>query len=489
MVANARPETRLSAGGELVSLAPRLGHPRLSIALLAVACALAVGAADAVQPLAGVACLLVLALVLALVSRAEYAACLLVAVVPASAGIKGGLGLRPSEVMIPVLAALIIVAASRGATKRWSTLELLMLLYAATNAALGGLDLATRHATLSTEELGTLLGPLQFLLLVRAVNIGLPRHEQRVRAVHWLLGAATIVGLIALLQFANVGPTRTILTSLTGSSLYEGSLAEGVGRTTGPFNIWHELAGYLVPALLLAVGLLVTTSSRRARYCYGCVIAVTGLALLSTATISPLIAAVIGALYIFWKRGILHVAFAGLIPVVAVAALLFGGNFSGRAEQQYSASSDTYRIPFVPQTLAFRYALFQEQSAPALGGRLATGYGPDLPPQLTLSNFPHTETAYVTVLLRGGIPLLAIFLVLLLVAGRTALRQQRASHSDLEWCIATVALYVTAAWLVLQVIESYLLDDGPSHMYWAVVGLMLAGASDRSLKGDDGLRA
>lgn len=448
------------------------------IALIALACGPVVGLAIIVSPLAGLGCVLAIGAGLALVERIERAAYLLVAVVPASAGLKRGFplpGLRLSEVLVVGLGALIILAIPRAAARRWSAVELLLLLYAVLSVVLGGIDLLRRHSTLDSTELGTMLGPVQFVLLVRAINIGLADPRRRMRAVSWMLGATAVVSVLAIAQYANFGPVRSALATVTGSNQYTISLGEGVGRVTGPFNIWHALAGYLLPSILLALALAVGRTSRRAKYAYGGLAILAGIALLSTATLAPLVAVVFGALYLAARRRVLRVAVACLVPAVVAGALIFGTSFSGRAQQQYSTSASSFRIPLVPETIAYRYALFREQSAPALAGRLTTGYGPDLPPQVALSSFPFTETAYVTLLLRGGVPLLLAFLILLTLVACRARLAQRITRPGVDWDIAGVVLFTTLAWLVLQLLESYLLDAGPAQAYWGLVGLMLAG--------------
>ncbi len=446
---------------------------------LAVLSAVPVGAAVAVKPLAGVFVVLAVAAALVLVQRPQASICLMVTVAPACAGLKRGLlvpGLRVSEIAVAGLATLVLVFAQRARAPSWTRAEMMLLLYAAATALLGGADLALRHAPLNGTELGTLLGPVQFVLIVRAVIVGLVHERHRIRAAQCMLGAAAVVGFIALLQLGNVGPTRSVLKAVTGSEEYESALAGGVGRVTGPFNIWHELAGFLMPSILLSVALLLNARSPRARLFYGTVLALTGAALLSTATIGPLIATTLGALYLAWRRGVLHVVLAALVPVVLIAALAFGGTLSGRANQQYTTSASSYRIPLLPESISYRVAIFHEQSEPALAGHWATGFGPDLPVQLTLGNFPYTETAYVTLLLRGGVPLLCIFILLLLTVGRAARDAQRRARSDFDWSVATVVLAMTVSYLILQLIESYLLDSGPPHAYWAMVGIMLAAA-------------
>jgi len=446
--------------------------------------AIAVGVGVAVDPILGVLVVIAATAAFVLAPRPQLAVYLMVTIAPACAGFKRGLlvpGLRVSEVIVAGLATLVLVFAPTVRRPAWSGVEVVLLTYAVFTAALGGLDLALRHAPLNSTELGTMLGPFQFVLLLRAAIVALPEERHRVRAAHLMLAAATVVGLIAFAQLANIGPTRSALSTLTGSSLYETSLGEGVGRATGPFNIWHELAGFLMPSVLLSFALLSGARSRAAQLRYAAVLVITAGAMVASAAFGLLIAAAIGCLYISWKRGILHVALAATVPILLVVAVGFGGIYGGRAEQQYSTSTDTYRTPYVPQTLSYRYRLFEEQSVPALAGRWATGYGPDLPPQLALSNFPFTETAYVTLLLRGGVLLLTLFLVLLGSVYRTAWAARSHAQTDFQSSVATVVVLTTVSFAVLQLIESYLLDSGPSQAYWAYVGVMMAaGAANTS---------
>ncbi len=461
----------------------QLRRPIMTMLALAVTSAAGVGAAFAVRPLAGLALLAVVAAGLVFSQKPVLAVCVLVGIAPACAGLKRGLvfpGLRISEAAIAGIAILVLLFASRAPRPAWTRVEIMLLVYAVFTVVLGGLDLATRHAPLTGEELGTLVGPFQFVLLVRVIVISMTEERYRVRAAQVMLGAAAVVGLVSLAQYANLGPTRSVLTRLTGSTLYSTSLGEGVGRITGPFNIWHELAGFLMPSILLALGMLMSTGSRALRVFYGAVFVITALALVSTAAAGVVLVTTASALYIAWKRRLLHVALAVALPFALVAAIAFGGTLSGRAEQQTVRSTAAHQLPFAPQSINYRYALFQEQTVPALAGRWATGFGPDLPPRLALATFPYTETNYVSLLMRGGVPLLVVFVLLMLVVLRTARVAQRSAATDFQWCIATVVLVTTLGYFPLLLIESYLLDDGPPHAYWALVGLMLAAAGRRA---------
>jgi hypothetical protein len=469
----------LPGDGALVPMTRALRRPVATMLALVVTSAASVGAAFALRPVWGLAALILVVVGLVFSQRPVLAVYVLVTVAPACAGLKRGLlfpGLRISEAMIAGIGILVLLFAGRAPKPAWSRVEIMLLAYAVATAVLGGFDLATRHAPLNGEELGTLLGPLQFVLLLRVVVVTMRAEEHRVRAAQLMLGAATVVGLLAFAQYANVGPTRSVLTHLTGSSLFSRTLGEGVGRVTGPFNIWHELAGFLMPSILLSLAMLISARSTALRIFYGAAFVVTALALVSTAAIGILIVTTISSLYIVWKRQLLNVAFAVAVPFALIVAITFGGTLSGRAEQQAVPSAAAHQLPFAPQTINYRYALFQEQNEPALAGRWATGFGPDLPPRLALGNFPYAETAYVSLLLRGGVPLLVVFLLLALVVARAARVAQGDAETDFQWSIATVVLATTLGYIFLQLIESYLLDSGPPHSYWAFVGLMLASA-------------
>lgn len=460
--------------------APGLRRPRLTMLALVLVAAPLIGVAAAMKPLLGVVAVLAVGGALALSQRPDLAVLIMVTVAPAAAGLQRGLlvpGLRVSEASIVGLGGLVLVFASRERRPAWTAVEWLLLAYAVLTIVFGGLDLALRRASLEFEDLGTMVGPMQFVVLLRATIVAMGDERNRRRAVHLMLGAAVVVSLIALAQAANLGPTRSILTTLTGGSLYDKSLGLGVGRITGPFNIWHELAGFLMPSILLSLSLMIGAEDNRRRVRYGIVFSLCVMALISTAAAGILIATTIGALYICWRRRVLHAALAFAVPVVLIGLIAFGSILGNRAQQQYVTPSATaYKIPYAPQSVSYRYSLFRVQNAPALTGHWATGYGPDLPPQLALGNFPYSETAYVSLLFRGGVPLLLVFLALLGCLIATARRCQRQAEDELQWSLATVVMITTIGYFFLQLIESYLLDSGPPHAFWAYVGLMLAGA-------------
>jgi hypothetical protein len=462
-----------------VSFPLELKRPGPTMVAMVLAGGAAVGAGIAIRPLMGALVVVAVAAALSLSQRPALSVYLMVMFAPTCAGLNRGLlipGLRVSEAAIAGCGLLVLVFASRVERPKWTTVETLLLLYALTTVVLGGYDLISRHAPLTTEELGTMLGPLQFVIMVRAIIVAMTNERRVYRAAVLMLAAVSITGPIALAQYASLGPTRSIIESVSGGTgaLYEKSLQEGIGRVTGPFAIWHELAGLLMPCVLLSLAMMLSTDSVKRRIGFAVMLTVTFGALVSTATVGVPLLTILGGLYITWKRGVLHIAATLAVPVVLVVLVIFGSSINGRAEQQYGQSSASYSMPLVPQSIAYRYMLFKDQNAPAIAGRWATGFGPDLPPQLALGNFPFAQTTYILLLMRGGVPLLAMFLLLSLAVVQAARAAQMKARTDLQWSLSTVVLLTSIAYLFLQLIEAYLVDSGPPQAYWAVVALMIA---------------
>lgn len=456
-------------------------YPTTVTAAVAALAACVIGAAAAIEPAAAplLATAIVLAAVIAL--RPEVGGWLLVATVPVTAGLRRGLlipGLRPAEVIITGIAVIVIVACGRGRAPRWGAFDWLALAYVAATVGLGGFDLVARGEPLTTSALGTLLGPLQFLLLYRAVATALPSEGQRRVALRLLLLSSLAVSAAALLQLVG-GPVRPLLASLTGSDLFAQSLADGQIRATGPFPIWHNLGGYLMTVVLIGVALALEPSRRvlSPRWT-AIVVGAAAAALLATATAAPIAGAVGGVLYLAHRAGRLRLVAGRLVVAGLIGALLFSPILISRLDEQFSShkaapESTAVHNPLVPETLAYRYELFEHQSLPALRGRWLTGYGPEQPPELRLGNFAWTESAYITVLLRGGVPLLLTFGALMVgffALGRAA--QGRGSPTQVA--VGRVLVAVVVILVPIHLIETYFLDTGPPHVLWALAGVAAA---------------
>ena len=119
----------------------------------------------------------------------------------------------------------------------------------------------------------------------------------------------------------------------------------------------------------------------------------------------------------------------------------------------------------IPHTLADRVSNWTHQYLPALAGRWPIGWGPGLPPQAT---WRYTDSVYITVLLRGGLVLLGLYLLLQFVfysSARDALRVPGLRVSGLALLAGVLVL------LVLQLIATYFTTSGLPEVIWALAGL------------------
>jgi hypothetical protein len=445
---------------------------------LALVSAVVVGAGAAMGPKQGLGAVIAVAAGLVVLRRPVYGGYTLVAAVPALSGLERGLpipGFRLSEVMVAAIAGLILVTASR--TPRWGAFDWLALGYVVATATLVWFNVIRHGGSFTGETFGTLLGPLQFLLLYRAILTSIRTSEERVTAMRLLLFVSVPISLTTLFQQFDIAGVRSLMETLTGTNIYESTI-EGVPRATGPFPHWHNLGGYLFLVLLLGFSLLLEDTQRVIRKRTLIITLVPALAaLVQTASFAPIIGMLAGAIFIgiFMGRGKAVFAWLGLI--VLAGGLLFGPLLQQRVVQQFPDTSITSDQSILPQTIAFRYEVWRSEFVPVIKENIITGYGPSLPPRLY---FNYAESLYVTFLLRGGIILLFVYLGLMAALALRARRIARCDDSE-QRVVARVVLAAVPLLMVIDIIATYFLDSGPAPLLWVTAGLMgTAAAATRS---------
>jgi O-antigen ligase len=164
----------------------------------------------------------------------------------------------------------------------------------------------------------------------------------------------------------------------------------------------------------------------------------------------------------------------GWLAVIAVVVgVAFAPLLGSRVNQQFETSHATGSSSHVPQTIGYRYQVWQDEFAPLLSGRLLTGYGPDLPPQL---NFPFTESLYITLLMRGGIPLLLVYAALMCAFAAAGARAARSDEPERS-IAGRVLVVCIGVLLFIHLLESYFVDSGPPHLLWLLAALMVPAAA------------
>jgi hypothetical protein len=436
-----------------------------------VVAALVVGFAAGHRPLLGVAVLIVLVVSYAVVIEPLVGVVALAAATPVTAGIKRGLvvpHLRPNEALIVWLVPLILLSARRP-VRRWGILEWLGLAYAGGTLVLGAFDIWHRGSALDSASIDGLVGPFEYLALLRAVRVGVRTQDHVNIVVRTLVLAALPIAVFALAQGSGLVWAQHVRNTLTGTA--PGHL----NRATAVFDNWQVLAGYL-----LAVGLVgASTAAFRARRILppdaaliATVVIAAGLA--RTLTIGALAGFAVGVVALLARqsranaRWIKWLAGGALLLLVAVLAARYHQEFVPRPGQASNG--------IVPNTIADRIQVWTRQYLPALSGRWITGYGPLLPPTVT---WQYTDSVYVTLILRGGLVLLALYAALM--AGFVAVARQTVNARAPEPRAVANALLVLVLVLVpLQTIATYFTTSGLPEVTWILAALVSTSVVPRS---------
>jgi O-antigen/teichoic acid export membrane protein len=444
-----------------------------SRAVFTVGASAAVGIATGLGTKTAVAALFGVTVVVIVLARPLIGAYTLVAVVPPVSGLRAGLPVpqvRLSEVLIASVGVLLLLVARPGQTPRWRAFDWLGLGYAVANAVLGGFDLMSRGSHISIAEADKLLGPMQFFLLYRAVLTTLTTRRQRLIALRLLLLASVPVSVLAILQEIHAPGVVKLLANITASQAFATNV--GVHRATGPFALWHDLGSYLFVIVMLGVALLVNQSWQvmKPRTVAGIVV-LAGIALIATVSATPIAGTAIGVLVLAVtarprKRWVVRVA--GIIVLLSAA---FGPILATRAKQQFSLQAPVKQIPYLPQNFNFRISVWTTEFLPVIGKHLVTGYGPDFPPGLA---FSYTESVYVTLLLRGGLPLLFLYGGLMLATALRA-RDFRASPDIERRAVAQVLFVVVTLVVFMQLTTNYFVNAGFPFLFWVLAALLTAG--------------
>ena len=412
-----------SARARLLGPPLDLGHPALTAILIALGAGAAIGADLALGPLPATGAIGATLCGLLVLRHPLAGAYLLVAVVPISSGLRRDLpvpGLRISELVIVGLASLLLVSLETRRTRPWTVVDWCALAYCVATLGLGAAALLGRGAPLTLEHLSTLVGPFQFFLLYRAVLGVIQTEEQRRRALALVLLASVPVSLLALLDFVEVAGIGAKLARATGAdALALHAQQAGIElRTTGPFPHWQMLTGYLFVIVVLAVVVqLAPGRGPLPGWLTTAVALLAGGAMIATGTFVTAFGALGAALVLgVWYRRLGRVT-AVLTAMAIAAATVFGSLVADRVAFSFSATPGSDRGALVPQSVDYRVDLWSNELLPALSGRWLTGFGPDLPAGLS---FTHTESMYLTLLFRGGVPLLLVYTGLMLALAGAA---------------------------------------------------------------------
>jgi len=406
-------------------------------------------------------------------------ALVLVAFAPVLSGIRRGFpmpGLRLSEVLIVGVAISALALGDPQARVRWRALDWMAFAYAITTPLLLTVNLIRRGEPLDADAIGAMFGPLQFFLLYRVIVTYCHTARTRVRATKYLLVLTAPVALVGILQVLEFPGVLGLITALIGrAELFQGWDYSRQARATSIFPSWHAFGAYLMLTVLLGSALLMESVSAVMRRSYLLLVLLTsGVALAYTATLAPITGIVFGLLLLGWFTGRLPGILLSVSAGCFVVAMAAAPHLVQRLENQFQHTGANGDVA-VPQAIQFRLDIWQHDHLPALAGYWATGYGPEFPEEVS---WRFSENVYITLLFRGGLPLLAVFLAMLWMIGTEAHRQ-RGSSDPLNAAISKVVLTTVILLIPMQMIAPYLTLGGITHLFWVLVGLMVSSFDER----------
>lgn len=436
-----------------------------------------VGIAAGLGPKYAVAALFGVAIVVLVLARPVIAAYTLVTVVAPVSGLRAGLPVpqfRLSEMLIASVGVLLLLIARPGQTPRWTAFDWLALGYAVANAVLGAADLLSRGSPISLGTADKLLGPMQFFLLYRAVLTTLTTRRQRQTALRLIIFASVPVSVLAILQEIHAPGIVNLLANITDSQAF--ATNTGVARATGPFALWHDLGSYLFVIVMLGVALMINQTWQVIKpKVLAVIVVLAGVALVCTVSLTPIAGTAVGVLVLALTARPRRQWVARIAGLIVLLGAAFEPILDSRLTQQFTLQAPVKTIPYLPQNLNFRITVWTTEFLPVIGKHLTTGYGPDFPPGLA---FSYTESVYVTILLRGGLPLLLLYAGLMVVIALRA-RGLRNNAEVERRAIAQVLLVVVVLIVFMQLTTNYFVNAGFPFLFWVLAALLTTGTASR----------
>lgn len=327
------------------------------------------------------------------------------------------------------------------------------------------------------DVVGTLTPIFYFILFwsARAVVRNIAGLE---KFIYYFVLPSAPVALIGMGQMLAPGAFSWV-TSLAPSSALEGRLDAGDAiRATGLVGDWTGNGFYFCVVLAaLASLVLIRRESGRRVGSLAVLFVFAGGGVIASVTLGALITAVVIVLALLLAsrvspRLVLVFGFAA-----ALLTTVFGDLIWGRIADQATAGVRVEGMPtWLPNTVAFRWAIWTRETIPAIGQRLWTGWGTDAfggmetgrtYPQGLIWKSP--ESQWFAEALYFGVPTAILLAALFVFAIRSALRAA-AGLGRIAWPVAAL-ICVT---VVMSLISPVLTNRGFPVALWPLLGAVLS---------------
>ncbi|NKR94354.1 hypothetical protein GS483_19715 [Rhodococcus hoagii] len=401
----------------------------------------------------------------------------LAAATPGVASLVPSLGIRPWHVFVLVALVITVVDApdQRLRRLRVTALDISVLVYASA-------FLLVEY--FNAGDLGFRLEPAAalspFLMLAGFYSARLAVSSlSSARTLLIAFGLPAVpIALISALQIWSPSVNEVLLRIAPSSGL-EGRLVDGrLIRATGFVGHWTGLGFYFCVVLAAACTALVLflRAGRRPPVSVQCILAASALGAVSSLTISVVATALVVGVATVFAVGAKVGRIAALVALCGLLYFQFGEQLSDRVDQQTTRFSSVYVPSWVPNTIAYRWEIWVEQTIPAIEERMLTGWGTNIYSSATRADRPSIlrwtspESQWFGSAVASGVVVTALLALALLVALRMISRG--ACEAGGRWRIPMVALLVSAitASLTVPVFTNRGLPIG----IWILFGVVVA---------------
>lgn len=335
----------------------------------------------------------------------------------------------------------------------------------------------TRQIDLSTQDILALTAPIQYFLLFWVFAAIPQTHQERYRLILLMIGLGGLIALIGLLQGAGVGFVQSILDTYYPSS--HGAVADEAGRVTSLFGAWNATGIFLMANSLLCWGVLPSVNVGWERAYITVALAASILGLIATgsfAGIGTLFAGILLVTAIQGRAGrvfpILVVLAILLVALIFVLQPIVGPLIEQRLDYQFSGKRG--QDGWIPQTLTFRFDVWQEFFWPSIRANPIWGTRPTIPAGFGWHAF---ESQYIGLLFSTGIIGLISWIVWLLGSFSWLLWLQT-KMAGFGRSVGSVALVFLAMMAVAGFTNAVFTFAGSVDYLWIMLAITAGTASE-----------
>ncbi|WP_147283506.1 O-antigen ligase family protein [Rhodococcus sp. AG1013] len=395
------------------------------------------------------------------------------AAVPGVPALVPVLGIRPWHMLVAVA---ILVACTQAASAavprlRITSLDIVVLLYTLASV----LAEYTNSGDLGYGfDLVGAVTPLFYLVGYIAARLVIDSRQSARAFLTSFAVPAIPAGILSVLQLGSPAFSLMVLKIAPGPGLSERIVDGRLIRATGLVGHWTGLGFYFCTALAACCSavLLAERGQRRFTLPLAAALFASAFGALASLTLSVLATVAVIVLVTLFVMGIRISRVVGLGAVVLLGYMQFGSYLDERFTQQ-TAYRPEYLPGWVPNTIAYRWKIWTQQTIPAIEDRFWTGWGSSVytghwrPSQLVWGS---PESQWFGTAVASGVIVAVLLGLTLLVALRYVLRGTAERRA--RWKLPIGALVVSA--LVASLTVPAFTNRGLPIGLWVLFGVVLA---------------